>query len=123
MIRDLQCSLSIAEKHGVSRERILLDPGIGFAKDHHQNLALLHHLEKISALGYPVLLGTSRKRFLGRILNDIPPAARGTGTAATTAIGVLKGASIFRVHDIRENAQAAAVALAIRNEDKLWTPS
>lgn len=99
---------------GIKRENIIIDPGIGFGKRKQDNLDLLANLEKIAALGYPVMLGASRKRFMGSILEVNNPAELVTATAVTTALGVMAGVSYFRVHDVLPNAQAAAVAWAIR---------
>ncbi|MCK9912392.1 dihydropteroate synthase, partial [Microbacteriaceae bacterium K1510] len=82
------------------QENILLDPGIGFVKTLEQNLETMRRLDDIVALGYPVLLGTSRKSMIGRVL-DVPPEERVEGTAATVALGVAKGCQIVRVHDVK----------------------
>ncbi|HMK92514.1 MAG TPA: dihydropteroate synthase [Thermoleophilia bacterium] len=97
---------------GVREEQLLLDPGIGFGKTLRHNLLLLRDLERVVALGRPVVLGTSRKRFIGALL-DAGPEGRAVGTAATTALGVAKGAAVVRVHDVRPNAEALRVAQAI----------
>ena len=94
-------------------EQIMVDPGIGFGKTVAHNLALLDGLDRFSALGRPVLLGASRKRFLGAILGA-EPAGRAIGTVATTVIGYLAGAHVFRVHDVKPNFEALRVALAVR---------
>lgn len=101
MVRDLRESVDIAMKAGVRRENILLDPGIGFAKSLEQNLEAMRRLDDIVALGYPVLLGTSRKSMIGRVL-DLPTEERVEGTAATVALGAAKGCHIMRVHDVKE---------------------
>jgi dihydropteroate synthase len=103
-----------AENAGVLREQIILDPGIGFGKCREDNLQLLAHLDRFVSSGYPVLLGTSRKRFMGSLCNTGNPGELAHATAATTALGVLAGVSMFRVHDIEVNRQAADVAWAIR---------
>jgi len=103
-----------AENAGVLREQIILDPGIGFGKRREDNLQLLAHLDRFVSSGYPVLLGTSRKRFMGSLCNTGNPGELVHATAATTALGVLAGVSIFRVHDIEANRQAADVAWAIQ---------
>ena len=100
---------------GVKRKNIILDPGIGFGKLLEHNLKLLAHLDELVALGYPVLLGTSRKRFIGEINRLDIPEERMAGTCATTALGVQAGVQIFRVHDISENRQAADVAWRIKH--------
>ncbi len=112
----------LAIKTGVAREHIILDPGIGFGKLLAHNLALLANLESLVSLGYPVLLGTSRKRFIGEIMSKATgektgksnPEDRVAGTCATTALGVQAGVQIFRVHDVIENKQALDVAWQIK---------
>ena len=99
----------IADRYGIPRDTIILDPGIGFAKGIDENLEVLSRLEELRELGR-VLLGTSRKRFIGTILNDLPPQERVEGTVATTVIGIEKGVDIVRVHDVLENRRAAMVA-------------
>lgn len=99
------------ESRGV--EKIILDPGLGFAKTASHNLALLNGLEKIVALGYPVLIGASRKSFIGKIL-DKPVEEREVGTLAVTAIAVMKGAAIIRVHEPAGNIQTARMAFSIK---------
>ncbi len=121
----LQQRAQIALDAGVKKQNIILDLGIGFGKNLNHNLALLADLESLVALGYQVLLGTSRKRFLGEILagakgatakEDNDPMQRVSGTCATTALGVQAGVNIFRVHDVIENKQAMDVAWAICNK-------
>lgn len=108
----LEQRLAFAVAHGVREEQILLDPGIGFGKTARHNLSLLKHLERIVAIGRPVLLGTSRKRFLGAVLGA-QPGERLTGTVATTVLGLGAGVSVFRVHDVRQNCEALRVAQAV----------
>ncbi|MGR8981153.1 MAG: dihydropteroate synthase [Gammaproteobacteria bacterium] len=103
-----------ALKAGVKRSHIIIDPGIGFGKRKVDNFDLLAHLDSFVALGYPVLLGASRKRFMGSLCQVDQPSELVTATAVTTALGVMAGVSIFRVHDVRENRQAADVAWAIK---------
>lgn len=103
-----------AESAGVPRSCILIDPGIGFGKRKIDNLMLLANLEQCVATGYPVLLGASRKRFMGAICGEACPTELVAATAATTALGVMAGVRMFRVHDVKENRQAADVAAAIR---------
>jgi dihydropteroate synthase len=98
---------------GVSRQNIIIDPGIGFGKTVEHNLELIDRLGELRALGRPVLVGPSRKSFIGKIL-DLPPGERLWGTAAAVAAAVLRGADIVRVHDAREMSEAARVALAVR---------
>jgi len=99
---------------GIKQHNILVDPGIGFGKRREDNINLLAYLDKIVALGYPVLLGTSRKRFMGSLCDVSDPAELVTATAVTTALGVMSGVPMFRVHDVKENRQAADVAWAIK---------
>ena len=103
-----------AESKGVARDNIFLDPGIGFGKRTKHNLELLKELATFCKDGYPILLGTSRKRFMGEISNTTDPAQRMPATCATTAIGVMAGVKIFRVHDVWQNRQAADVSYAIK---------
>jgi len=98
---ELQESISLAHKAGIPDQKIILDPGIGFGKTVPQNLELLDRLNEIRQLGYPVLLGPSRKSFIGYTL-DLPPDDRIEGTAATVAVGIVRGADIIRVHDVSE---------------------
>ena len=104
----------LAESKGVKKENIILDPGIGFGKRTQHNLELLKDLAEFSNNGYPVLLGTSRKRFMGEICRAEDPAERMPATCATTALGVMAGVKIFRVHDVWQNRQAADVSYAIK---------
>jgi len=104
----------MAEEAGIAAERIILDPGIGFGKSTEHNLLLLNHLDRLCGLGYRVLLGASRKRFIGQVTGKENPSDRVFGTAATTAIAIAKGASIVRVHDVAETADVVKVANAIR---------
>ncbi len=99
---------------GVAKDNIAIDPGIGFGKRKQDNIDLLAHLHRFVETGHPVLLGTSRKRFMGAICNVSDPAELVAATAVTTALGVMAGVQMFRVHDIKENRQAADVAWAIR---------
>lgn len=106
MKQDLQESIDIALEAGVATEKIVLDPGIGFAKTSRDNLTVMNHLEQFNDLGYPLLLGTSRKSFIGKIL-DRPAAERDNGTGATTCLGITKGAGIIRVHNVKLHAELA----------------
>jgi len=110
--RELLVSVEIAKKAGVEESHIILDPGIGFGKTREHNLALINRLDEIRSLGYPVLLGTSRKSFIGFTL-DLPPEERVEGTAATVAIGIARGADIIRVHDVKEMERVAKMTDAI----------
>ncbi|HKM34627.1 MAG TPA: dihydropteroate synthase [Lachnospiraceae bacterium] len=109
---DLSETLYLAEKAGISSNQIILDPGVGFAKSYEQNLQIMNNLEQLRVLGCPLLLGTSRKSVIGLTL-DLPVDQRVEGTLATTVIGVMKGCSFVRVHDVRENALAIRMAEAI----------
>ncbi|WP_101934224.1 dihydropteroate synthase [Virgibacillus dokdonensis] len=106
MLTDLEESINIALDAGVLHEQIIIDPGIGFAKTAEHNLLVMNQLERFSELGYPLLLGTSRKRFIGHILDE-PLQNRDIGTGATTCMGVMKGVQIIRVHDVKTNGQLA----------------
>ncbi len=117
VLEDLRQSLAIAQRAGISKEQIILDPGVGFAKTYEQNLIILNHLERVLELGCPVLLGTSRKSVIGLTL-DVPPEERVVGTAATTVIGAMKGCSFYRVHDCLENRQALEMVQAVLREGR-----
>ncbi len=114
VIDGLRRSVSMARKAGVAKSQIILDPGIGFGKSFAQNYELLQKLEQLAKLGYPLLVGTSRKGFLGATLGrggqPAPPEERIWGTAATVTASILKGAHIVRVHDVAEMVQVAQVA-------------
>ncbi|MEW6401593.1 MAG: dihydropteroate synthase [Chloroflexota bacterium] len=110
--RELMDSVSIAQAAGIPDERIILDPGIGFGKTVTHNLDLINRLDEIRALGYPVLLGPSRKSFIGFTL-DLPPDQRVEGTAATISIGIARGADIVRVHDVVQIARVAKMTDAL----------
>ncbi|RAV09669.1 dihydropteroate synthase [Paenibacillus contaminans] len=112
VIADLQESVRLALASGVRAERIILDPGIGFAKNYEHNLYLMNHLNGIVALGYPVLLGTSRKSFIQRTL-QLPAEDVVEGTSATVAIGIAQGCQIIRVHDVKQMKRVAAMTEAI----------
>jgi dihydropteroate synthase len=109
--RELLESVALAQQAGVAESHILLDPGVGFGKTREHNLALINRLE-IRALGYPTLLGTSRKSFIGFTL-DLPPEERVEGTAATVAVGITRGADMIRVHDVKEMARVAKMTDAV----------
>lgn len=100
-LADMQESIRIARESGVPDEHIFLDPGIGFAKNLEQSMETMQRLDELSALGYPVLLATSRKRMIGAVLG-LPVDERVEGTAATCAFGVMKGCHMMRVHDVKE---------------------
>ncbi len=97
---------------GIPDEDIILDPGIGFGKTVEQNLELIDRLDEFSQLGYPILLGPSRKSFIGKTL-DLPPEERAEGTAAAVVVGIVRGADIVRVHDVSSIARAVRMADAI----------
>ena len=112
---DFYRPISTAEKHGVKPEQIVLDIGIGFGKTLDQNLELIAKLDKLTAdfPQYPMLVGTSRKSFIGKLLNDAPPDKRLSGSLATAAIAVWNGAKIIRVHDVKETRETLQVINAL----------
>ena len=109
---DLKESVDIAVNAGVSKDKIMIDPGVGFAKSYEQNLEIIRELDRLKILGYPILLGTSKKSVIGLTLN-VPADERVAGTVATTVIGAMKGAAFFRVHNVAENLQAIKMVHAI----------
>ena len=109
---DMEETLAIAKKAGIRDERIILDPGVGFGKTFEQNRSIMKHMDVFSKWGLPVLLGTSRKSVIGLALN-LPVDQREEGTAATTVLGRMKGASIFRVHDVKTNYRELKMIEAI----------
>lgn len=111
--KDLEKCLAIAAKYGVKKEKIILDPGIGFGKTYEHNLEIMNHLQQICGMGYPVLLGASRKSMIGLTL-DLPVAEREEGTIATSVIGAMKGCDFVRVHNVRANVRALKMTDAIR---------
>lgn len=116
ILEDLKESIKIAKEAGVKDENIILDPGIGFGKTYEQNLETMNNLQRLKELGYPILLGTSRKSMIGLTL-DLPVEERVEGTVATTVIGIMKDACDFvRVHDVLENYRAAKMTDAIVRE-------
>ncbi|WP_223069005.1 dihydropteroate synthase [Paenibacillus caui] len=112
MIADLNESVEIALNAGVKAENIILDPGIGFAKDYHENLKVMRSLDRLADMGYPLLLGTSRKRFIRTAL-DVPVEETVFGTAATVALGIAQGCQIVRVHDVKEIKRTALMCDAM----------
>lgn len=112
VLNDLRESIETGLRAGVKKEHIITDPGIGFGKTLGDNLVVMNHVERLLELGYPVLLGTSRKSMIGLSL-DLPVEERVEGTAATTVMGVMKGCSFVRVHDIKENYRAMKMTEAI----------
>lgn len=110
--RELMESVQLAWEAGIADSQIILDPGVGFGKTVAQNLHLINHLDQVKALGFPVLLGPSRKSFIGYTL-DLPPDQRLEGTAAAVAVGILRGADIVRVHDVEYMVRIARMTDAI----------
>lgn len=102
--------IAAATKAGIEREKIILDPGIGFAKNYEQNLEILRELRSLTTLNCPILVGASRKSFIGRILNQPEPKARVWGTAAACCAAIANGADILRVHDVKEMREVSLVA-------------
>jgi len=112
IIQDLRESITIARQAGVRNEQVIIDPGIGFAKNVDHNLVVLRRLTELKSLGFPILLGTSRKTVIGKTLN-LPADERIEGTAATVALGIAKGADIVRVHDVKEMVRVVRMTDAI----------
>lgn len=110
--RELAESIALAHAAGVTDDQIILDPGIGFGKTVAQNLTLLNRVDEIRAMGYPVLVGPSRKSFIGLTL-DLPPEERVEGTAAAVAVAIARGVDIARVHDVREMVRVTRMADAV----------
>lgn len=109
---DLAETIRIAGVAGISDEKIIIDPGVGFGKTYENNLEIINSLESLKVFGYPILLGTSRKSVIGLTL-DLPVTERVEGTLVTTVMGVMKGCSFVRVHDIKENVRAIKMTEAI----------
>ncbi|MCM3676314.1 dihydropteroate synthase [Peribacillus simplex] len=112
VLQDLFESIKLVKDAGVKDENIILDPGIGFAKDLKLNLEMMRNLDKLVSLGYPVLLATSRKSMIGHVL-DLPPSERMEGTAATICHGIQQGCQMVRVHDVKEMARTAKMMDAL----------
>lgn len=112
VMNDIFDSINIVKQAGVKDENIILDPGIGFAKDYHENIQMMQHLDLFTALGYPVLLATSRKTMIGQAL-DLPVHERMEGTGATICYGIQKGCQIIRVHDVKEMSRMAKMMDAL----------
>ncbi len=112
VLADMQESVDMALAAGIAKEHIILDPGIGFAKNLEQNLSVMKHVGRLRELGYPVLLGTSRKSMIGLTL-DLPVTEREEGTMTTSVMGLMAGCSIFRVHDVKTNMRGLSMAQAI----------
>ncbi len=113
MKNDLRETISLAKKAGIAEDRIVLDPGVGFAKSYENNLEAIRCIRQLKELGFPVLLGTSRKSVIGLTL-DLPVTERLEGTLVTTVMAVEQGAAFVRVHDVKANARAIKMAEAIR---------
>jgi dihydropteroate synthase len=112
LIASLKKSIQIALDAGVDRNNIIIDPGVGFGKTVEQNMEIVRRLAELKALGRPILLGTSRKSFIGHVL-DLPVDQRLEGTAATVAIGIANGADIVRVHDVAQMMRVVRMSDAI----------
>ena len=112
VLNDLRESVEIAKRAGIQKDKIVLDPGIGFAKSYKENLIMTNNLDRMNEIGYPVLLGTSRKSMIGQTL-DLPSDQRLEGTIATTVMAVIKGCMFVRVHDVLENKRAIMMTEAI----------
>lgn len=112
LVNDMKECITIAREAGVADDKIILDPGVGFGKTYEMNLEAIHHVDCLHTLGFPVLLGTSRKSVIGLTL-DLPADQRVEGTLATTVIGVMKGCAFVRVHDIKENKRVIQMTEAI----------
>ena len=117
MLKDLRETVDLAKKAGIAEDKICLDPGVGFGKTYENNLEAINHVDRLLELGYPVLLGTSRKSVIGLTL-DLPAADRVEGTVATSVIGVMKGCAFVRVHDVKENERAIRMTEAILGKGK-----
>ena len=117
MLSETQECVNIARKAGIKDENIILDPGVGFGKTYEMNLETMNHLELFQHLGFPVLLGTSRKSMIGLTL-DLPIDQRVEGTLATSVIGVMKGCAFVRVHDVKENRRVIQMTEAILGRNR-----
>lgn len=120
-LNDLRETITIAKKAGIEDEQMILDPGVGFGKTYEHNLIVMKHLDAFRELGYPVLLGTSRKSMIGLTL-DLPADQRVEGTLVTTVMGVMAGMSFVRVHDVEANRRAIQMTEAILKvrEESIW---
>jgi dihydropteroate synthase len=115
----LRRAVAVARRAGVAKSQIVLDPGVGFGKSTAQNFELMARLDELTSLGFPLMIGTSRKAFIGKTLGGIPVAQRAWGTAASVTASILAGAHIVRVHDVREMVQVARIADAVLNPDSI----
>lgn len=117
VVRDISAyfeqRLARAEQAGIPRQNIWLDPGIGFGKTVEHNLQILRRLREFTVFGLPILIGTSRKSFIGKVLGDLPPEERLEGTSATVAVAIMNGASAVRVHDVRAMVRVARMVDAV----------
>jgi len=112
----LRAGIMMAKESGIAEDKIIIDPGIGFGKTFDHNLEIIHNLKEFTHLEKPILVGPSRKAFIGKILGDIPVTERLEGTAAAVAICIMNGAHIIRVHDVKEMVKVAEVVDAIKRE-------
>lgn len=115
MLADLKETVSLAKAAGIAEDKIILDPGVGFGKSYENNLTAIHQVGRLQELGYPVLLGTSRKSVIGLTL-DLPKEEREEGTIVTTVFGVQQHCAFIRVHDVRANVRAIRMAKAVMQE-------
>lgn len=118
VLMDLQKSINIAEKAGIAKEKIILDPGVGFGKTYEMNLEIIKQLNRLKFLEYPILLGTSRKSVIGLTLG-LGEDEREEGTLVTTVMGILSGCAFVRVHDVKANKRAIQMAEAILREHEV----
>ena len=118
MVKDMEICVKIARDAGVSDDKIILDPGVGFGKTYEMNLSAIRHVDVLHRLGFPILLGTSRKSVIGLTL-ELPADQRVEGTLATTVIGVLKGCAFVRVHDVKENKRVIQMTEAVLGGEEL----
>lgn len=118
VLMDLQKSISIAKKAGIEKEKIMLDPGVGFGKTYEMNLEIIRELNRLHLLEYPILLGTSRKSVIGLTL-DLPSEEREEGTLVTTVLGMLSRCAFVRVHDVKANKRAIQMTEAIMRKHEV----
>jgi len=109
--------VEFAVSHGIGRSRIIVDPGIGFGKRVEHNLLILKHLERFMSLGQPVMIGASRKRFIGAVLGTDDPKGREVGSLVCAVLAAISGVSILRVHDVRRTVETVTLLQAIRGSD------
>ncbi len=114
MLADMRETIETAKIAGIADDRIILDPGVGFGKSYEQNLQAIKHLNRLDLLGYPILLGTSRKSVIGLTL-DLPVGERTEGTLATSVIAAINRCMFVRVHDVKENYRAVRMTEAVIN--------